>query len=1226
MKLRACVFAFAVTVLAGCGNPYALKTTSVDRDRFYPARDAVAAIELSDPQVFAREALINDRLEQATYLKQKLDDSKNATFGPDLIRELTYQSALAGSLGVTVDPAAAFAARNTQALNAVRHEIERTRLETELLEEQKKNRAARGIKKQPKPPRKPLANSEAEEVPAAEESADEAPATDEPEADADMGSAADGGSDAPNGVSAYQKVLKETLDALRDQEKAMLMASVTRPQTTEVESSPREALLDLNAYRDEIRALIAENALDDAHDIRGNSLFRLGFTATVLPGQKLDKWGLINASIEPPQWSLDDLSAMYSRWLEHATYRSNDARASKGNRDRGYELIAAGTGAYALAKMRFRSGDDFLSIDDDDCWNAKSEREAALIDCDTITLAVPPVFKALAERPFSGESDLKLATLAKIRFAPTVDEYKNSSLHACALEDLRRSSGASSDTGLAVLEKAEANLKYVPPDKPDSDQTTDYSAESIKKSIDDNIKKMYPDEFLPDERDWRRGGAGITRKRAADSIRKLALVKTQNFQQQLWEERYWKDTSWEHYFRTLRGAQYMVAMAPFISHSAQGIGGRRDPQPRLQNAVSAMLSRYESAVQDARVVLEIAREKAKALNCDALSSEKLEAWGRRQIPQPFLKAVLSSNRASCADDRFCSGPYLPNSKFKHSVYATRPLELAQRTSTVASAAQALELAVAVKASLATAGVGAEAGLNYSRAATGKVEALERLPLVVAYSSGSAPGVPRPEMPSAMMAPPPCTGNDEPDCKRAPDHSFGWVLGPKARVDAANQQLVLEHGVSTYPVTADVSVPAWWGSFKLNVETGWVGNWNDGRVGPILPTGVKAREIEVRLPVTRADLDALTAAVVSELAGDRVGSSRIRNVLPSQNSLCGTDALTVQVYGADIWRSTLVTLDGVEASPGSIRVLPDLEGVTASFSRAALRNRSAQKGTKADLVIWTRSGHDTFQVELTGKFKGGKCIEEVAKSNTPKLSKTASKAPSDSTAKTKLTVVSPKTLSFCATTASFAIQGEGLAVAEIGAVPDKKVQLNWDVRLGSVPATKTVPQGIGKVRQSAIATFDKLTPLAWNALSSVPLTVVDGKGAIATADIALVSDAAGCAAAVKASTIEAAPAPLPLSLKSPEKVNVCSANAELVLEGEGADSIESAILLETAAMMTVDKPNKGQLTLTFVKLPVFDANRDPPTVPLRLKAKAGAPNAVKVKAELVLPTRCEPKKP
>ena len=62
------------------------------------------------------------------------------------------------------------------------------------------------------------------------------------------------------------------------------------------------------------------------------------------------------------------------------------------------------------------------------------------------------------------------------------------------------------------------------------------------------------------------------------------------------------------------------------------------------------------------------------------------------------------------------------------------------------------------------------------------------------------------------------------------------------------------------------------------------------------------------------------------------------------------------------------------------------------------------------------------------------------------------------------------------------------------------------------------------------------------------------------------------------------------------------------------------------MMTVDKPTKGQLTLTFVKLPVLDTNRDPPTVPLRLQAKAGAPNAAKVKAELVLPTRCEPKKP
>ncbi|MCG8095856.1 MAG: hypothetical protein JAZ17_19935, partial [Candidatus Thiodiazotropha endolucinida] len=80
-----------------------------------------------------------------------------------------------------------------------------------------------------------------------------------------------------------------------------------------------------------------------------------------------------------------------------------------------------------------------------------------------------------------------------------------------------------------------------------------------------------------------------------------------------------------------------------------------------------------------------------------------------------------------------------------------------------------------------------------------------------------------------------------------------------------------------------------------------------------------------------------------------------------------------LHGSNLWRSTQVFLDGIKAKPGSIEVLPDMEGIEAQFDATLLRKRSWNAG-KVSLKVWTRDGFADYPVEITGESKGGSCLD------------------------------------------------------------------------------------------------------------------------------------------------------------------------------------------------------------------------------------------------------------
>lgn len=202
-------------------------------DRINPQEEA--AITLSDPQVYSREALINDRRREAEYLERLLKESEREDFLPQVRRAVNTANSISGNINA-------------------------------------------GISGETSPSSKLSTGKQ-----------DSSPGKQEPSANAPT-------------VSDDQLASKSNSKA---------------------GGYPQERFRELQAYRHEIRSELAKASLDDLHDYNGQSLFRLQFRATVLPGRYPNKFGAVELKINPPDLDKDRTKLIYLAWLGHATKSMN---------------------------------------------------------------------------------------------------------------------------------------------------------------------------------------------------------------------------------------------------------------------------------------------------------------------------------------------------------------------------------------------------------------------------------------------------------------------------------------------------------------------------------------------------------------------------------------------------------------------------------------------------------------------------------------------------------------------------------------------------------------------------------------------------------------------------------------------------------------------------------------------------------------------------------------
>ena len=1217
--------------LSACPGPYNLKITAINEESFLSeekSRDAMAAIQISDPTLYAREALVNDRRRERAYLEDVLEESKMAKFESELKRELVDIFALSARLGIAFDPGfrgdyliaqerneAQHAAdlsridiadQQLQAQNRfererlqqnlafnqilqqrdqttlqgqasqqqVANQISLTELQAELellqarLRDQRRQIATfeqaaeagepvsrpvgqgdqetddGGQSEQPALPTTPLASASVADAPPPRDSGLSLAA---PVTLADLPNLRDIGIEVPKTAALVER-LDNRISALQQ----LLGQQAARAQDVDVVLTPEAEFAARQAYRRTIRAALAENDLDDLHDLDGNSLYRLQFRASILPGtgKRKAKWGVARYTIDNPHVTREELDRLYFEWLAHSSYRINARETGKkmaahtNMGDSRHALLAAGTGLFEIARVNFDSDIGPLSAFDP-CRHITSQREIEALGCDSLALAVPPGMRNVVSPALANfeENFLEVVTnrIAEILHKQDTSkeiklyfESTNSTNKLCSAQLNQVSPGV--NIHMPSLESFVNLVKTATSKKPE------------------NLFNEYISQKIEKEERYFKGHQ--------EQIQVLRIEKQENNQNKLRETISNKEVeTFREAFATLRklslqdlkaiipasraiqiATDYVLA-APAVAKSAEGATRRYGLQEGQASMLNHLLDTFESGAQTSRRFLRLLTKlptqiKASFEGCRIRNGLTLSQLAEQvskgdqptfHTPKAFITALADYGTVCSTQSQDKCKLRL---KGKGYAYTTSPVERNQRLSSIANAANAFEFALALAGKAPVQGIAADAGLGVSRLATGKVQARENAPLVVGFSG---PRRDAPYQPNHL--------------ETSHFSQFGWVFGPRVRLDPRKKQLRLEQHVGPYDVSADLSVPGWWPRVDLWLDTVWIGNWDTPQVVQLEPKHTqRARRVSVRLRNNRSDMDGLTNELAKQLLGRNLQVTHITRVVPNAVSVC-RDTMSLLIYGVNVWRSTEVYLDGVQALENTVSILPDMEGIKASFDIRELRSRSSEADARATLVVWTRDGFDEYRLKLTGRHTDASCVDE--KKAAPAAIALASAQPSQ--------------ISVCSQEVEFVVVVRGLTgelTVVLGGQNHKHVK------------ESDVKNGVIKVKMRANSQL-------WQGLTKIPLVVYGKDGVVAT-DILLVGDRSKCN-----KTEEAQVKPKIKSASTTygdNLMDVCAPNGTVILTGTGLSQVSYAEWLNRTSPIEVLVKDK-KAAFSFTDLPI-----------------------------------------
>ncbi|SFW26689.1 hypothetical protein [Nitrosovibrio sp. Nv17] len=815
-KLPSRVFILAAFVLelSACsfGKPYATGMGSLDEK----SAQTAARILLSPPQVFTRERLINDRLKEESFLLDQLEKSKEEKLGWNLTRNLETLSALSGQMSLSVNPVSKFNFENQAQKANLQQQIEVTQLQGQLLNVQNQLKALQaGTGTGPSTP----ANAPATTV---------TPGTDNLNVDGEL-----------------YKRLDKLIEAISS--KGVLLGPSTDLPTGTLEDEFEDRL----ALRVRIREAINANSLDDVHDKDGNVLYRLQFTATILPGGKKGQFGVARLTIEPPKLKPKDIKWLYHTWLSAVTSRMNQEKGGdKSADDKGliYEVLGPMTGLYDVATLR-------LPLEGQD-----KEKH-------TFKVAVYPGHKSHFEIT-DHERHYELMVIHEI---------------------------------FHKLEK-EGRLN-----------------ECLQKKLENCLKEIEKSDLY---------------KRISQEIIKFPTeIKLRNIDAMVME----------------KFIEHVLKIAPSVEAAIFALGDRGHVTGDVRRVAQEELSIYMKTYTSAKWILEKVEEGKETPvpgttsdACDA--SDKVKA----EIPRGFMKGLgLNEGKHGCIEIKSDSWRAYP--------YGIDPVLRSQRMSTLASAANALDLAMAVSAQVPSIPLSLGGSAGYSQLAAARVDAMERVPRVFGFAG---PGDDEDDSDSGCR--------DGAVCK----YEFGWIFGPKLMLDPKGHKLSLRQDARTEKVSVDISVPGWWPGATLKVQTAWKGRFVGG--GGILKgegdNAHKEYELPIRFRSNLSSFDALTVKLAEELTAQGFHQARIDMVRPASIPLCKAPSvkdLTVLIYGMDLWRNPRVFFGGRMVKSESVSVLPDMAGLSVVIDISSLPREVLLRSDKKDrtLVVWTSHGNAEIPLEV-----------------------------------------------------------------------------------------------------------------------------------------------------------------------------------------------------------------------------------------------------------------------
>ena len=874
----------SVFVLSSCTTPF---SQSIDRFNEQSPQTR-AAIIVSPPQIYSRETLINDRLSERKFLQDKLEETTEDGFGtnfaPTLIRDLDSITALRAAFSASFNEAAGdeykrleFDRDLERELDLINHEAEVAEAKLRRYEARKKLRDSRSMTPQEAAVMKAIQVQVANADGTDDDTGggdDPDPDTADPDAgtdpdtpdggdpDADPAAAGDDqGNDSNPATDVLAAVLSELATLRNDLSTRYAPDRDIANVRNSVPMDPIDLLADLREYRRLIREAISEVDLDDLHDHDGNSLYRMQFDATVLPGKHKDKFGVAQITLKPPKLSTEEIESLYFSWLAHLSMRLNLPDMN------------------SIAQTCSEQNPAFSVLDG-----------SAILDI--VAFVVTPD-EINPDQPKQGAAPSIKASDISLELMPARTEF-------------------TSESQKVVTEKS------------DSDSPNETSTNCVF--------------YLPLPRhaiEWRAEDALFTHPKlrgfALGSIRRIV-------------KRFGIDNV----------GSVSLCRNDHNENKCLPIAPRSAVYNRSLNVES--FKRFRSLITDTQ-------------------SES----GFLTKPWPELLPDEEN---------------LPL-KGKPRVHATQPTNRSQRISTTARSAKSLELALAASAAL-TSGASVDARAGFLKQSSGAIQTIERQPLVVGFAEQYKASEKQNEKEHAGAA-------DEQDlCKEVEDSSalntvreqprFGWVFGPQIRPNPKGDRLELVHIPANHQVSADLSIPGWWPYVDATLQTAWVANWWDTggalreqaypvtrRVqrGKGRPKNVRGKstlrcqrkQFEIPLPMAKADFDGLTEFLAHRSLGTIPDVVTIERIEPYTLSACQKE-VHLTISGVNIWRSTRVTLAGVEVD--EIEVLPDMEGVLAKVKMDKIYNslpnsllKSAARYQYLPLTVWTREGRDDHIIPMFG---------------------------------------------------------------------------------------------------------------------------------------------------------------------------------------------------------------------------------------------------------------------
>lgn len=866
-------FALSI-VLASCSTPFAAGVNDYD----FTQNQEKASVLFSDPQVYSRETLVNDRRIEIQFLNDQLKASEKATFAPQLKRDLQTLSTFVSQLDLNSDPAAGNQYSRDQQKADLQQQVDLLTAQKALvcanqalLIEQRRLEALQNNRAAPSQPTTPASDTQATLPTSC--------------------SAAPAGSSGGASQSSQQPATPDSLQAVRDALKSAraLLDDLNKSASTHVastEQTPQEQFRDRQTFREEIRAALADVNLDDGHDIDGNALYRLQFRATVLPGEHPGQFAIGRMTISPPQMTSAEVATLYFSWLSYINKEINRRAA----RDSFFEDDAQADThrfAYELKMLGAYSG-MFDTLD------FKADTVGPIV----AQIAMPPDVALYARRVIGCENEAPAA----------LKNYLLSEAEGGAIKGEGRADCTTRETMIQV---------------------------STPKLLDDLRALGRPEgQSCP----------------TVEEKEKLSAIESE-------------------YQKPVRYPSMVLAAT---SAAASGGVSASDPQnDRLIGVAKTFRAELDRALREAEAQAEDISDQVRNrfAGCAALN-EVLAPFTQTfdtlysERPDILIGAPLKLFKRAIANPDVgadAAGKITPRGQLE--AFFARPIDQSQRVSTLQSASNAVDLALAMRSQISGGGIFGSFGANYVRQAAGRIDTVERSPIVVGFNDRTQPCVEARQSKRAGVS-----GASEAFCTVPTYPQAGWVFGPTLMPGSKGDTLERRQVVVNHSVSTDISIPGWWPRAGIKAETVWVGDWAAGIGGDPFDNSsnrrVATREFSVPLPKSAPDMLALTR-LVSGL-GRPLTSPEIIGVTPRHIVLCpGAGSLHVQVEGRNVWRGAEAFLNGVPAS--SSRVLPNMGGLDLEFPTANLPLRPA--GTIGDdaenavLIVWTRDSQARAGVSI-----------------------------------------------------------------------------------------------------------------------------------------------------------------------------------------------------------------------------------------------------------------------